>query len=75
MQIALKRLAQAVSRYVRKLLADLDEADEASVARFTSALAPLIEHKLTPRQSSDDGDVTDAAPIPATPTAPAAPAE
>jgi hypothetical protein len=45
MQEALGAASQAVARYARRLLGAVDEEDDASIQRFTSALAPLADHR------------------------------
>lgn len=48
-QEALNSVSLALAVYVRKLLADLDETDPASVHRFLAAVAPLDQHRASMR--------------------------
>lgn len=66
MQDALRHAATAVARYARRLLGSLDEDDQRSVERFTSALAPLSDHRDAIGRGATPGDAT-TTPTPATP--------
>ena len=74
---AVGRFVSAVSSYARVMAATVDEEDDASVARFTRALAPIDEMRSTYGSSDDDDeppltptDVTPASPVLAGPTTP-----
>ena len=68
MQHALRDVSRTVARYARRLLGAVDEEDETSIERFTSALAPLADHRdatsrsPTPQDAPTPPAPTDAAP-------------
>lgn len=75
LNIALKKFGQAVGRYARLLMADVDENDDESCRRFLGAVAPIDVHRANARSANETEESTDPAapaptPEPATPEQP-----
>ncbi|AKF10358.1 hypothetical protein DB32_007507 [Sandaracinus amylolyticus] len=73
-QDAIARTMKSVAAYSRVLVAELDEDDEASVARFRRAVGPLDAYRASTRASADQpqveptpGDDDPDEPLPPTP--------
>jgi hypothetical protein len=64
---ALSRFSRAIGAYCRALMAETDEDDEASVARFMSAVAPIDDRRPGAR-TTDTTDKPDPTPTPTTTT-------
>ncbi len=69
LQAALSELGRCIGRYVRTLLADVDERDPASVERFLRAVAPLDRYRaarsggVSESEEGGEEDEEPAAPI------------
>lgn len=53
---ALEKLGEAITRYSRQLVAELDEEDPASVERFLRLVAPLDAHRASYAGGGNAGD-------------------
>ena len=65
---ALVRVSRAIGAYCRALMAETDQDDEASVARFMSAMAPIDAHRASSRGGTDEDGAPEQPSTPVVPT-------